>query len=136
MHEVLCFNYTEEEVWEMLKQDATAIGFINNPTEEMIEYAVMRNPFSIGHVENPSDNVIGLAVAQKPQLIKSLPQSERICMVAINKDASVLRFVKEQTEGICLLALLNSVDGQREMIFEDIKVRDRKSTRLNSSHSV
>lgn len=47
-------------------------------------------------------------------------------MVAINKEPLALRFVKEQTEDICLLALLNSVDGQREMIFEDIKVRTQE----------
>ena len=111
---------------DFLSHGVEVVKMIENPSDEIVEYVVKEKPDLILNIKNPSDKAVRLAVTQKPELIEFLPQTEELCLIAVNRNPLTLRFVKEQTEEICLVALNSVLGVWGKDVFKYIQVRTQR----------
>ena len=60
----------EEYCWIALKQDASSIKEIKNPTEEMCKFALKQNGNLIQYIKNPTSELCMIALEQSPDAIE------------------------------------------------------------------
>lgn len=126
-------NPTEEQLSRCFEKDPSVIQFIGNPTYEQKVSAVSRKGGTIQFISNPDENLINLALQNNlmslehvyrllptnriKAIIKRQPKAVKNIIdklpVEVKKEilttyGMALRYVKKQTEELCLLALNNN----------------------------
>ncbi len=81
-------NASEQELMDIVKQNPSAIFFIQNPSEQVQLAAVNRRPYVIKNIKNPTDRVLLMYLEKKWRLSDNLDKTKVI--------PELLRYVKTE----------------------------------------
>lgn len=77
-----------------------------------------QNPLAIVDIPNPSYMECLVAVNGNPDAIQYVPQTEELCLIAVTFRPRTIRFVREQTDKVCVMAIEN--DGCASDLYQYI----------------
>lgn len=127
----------EDDYIELVRNDWTTLGFINDQTVEICSAAIHRNPEALSLVKKQTPELCLLAVQLDGEALFHVHnQTPEICLAAVKSKSSALRFVKDPSIDLCVEAVLrddNAIVYVKTELLQEV-MRRLRVTQLSSEY--
>jgi hypothetical protein len=98
---------TPEMCWVAVRMNWETLDFIIDQTRELCLFAIQQHHFAYQNIKDPTREMALATVRKNGRMLIAMAnmQDEELCLEAIKQDPTALKFVINQTDKICKLAL-------------------------------